>query len=139
MKLVLDANVLISAVIGTGPPARVLAQAVNDPAVDALICPGLLREVAWGINKPWFAQRLTEHERSQYLRFLGASLINVPDPAILHAYTRDPDDDYLVALAKDHDADLIVSGDKDLLEWEEQNPPVMTSVQAEMFLSETAG
>ena len=34
--------------------------------------------------------------------------------------------DYLIALARSDDVDVVVSGDKDLLEWNEQRPPVMT-------------
>lgn len=51
----------------------------------------------------------------------------VLDPIDIAAHTRDPDDDYLVALAREHNADYIVTGDKDLLEWPEQRPPVVTS------------
>ena len=36
--------------------------------------------------------------------------------------TRDANDDYLVALAREHDAVWIVTGDDDLLEWDEQAP-----------------
>jgi len=39
----------------------------------------------------------------------------VGDPAAAKALTRDPDDDHLVALARDAGCDLIVSGDADLL------------------------
>ena len=50
----------------------------------------------------------------------------VPDPGEIGAWSRDPADDYLIALARIHDAEFIVSGDRDLLEWEEQQPPVVT-------------
>ncbi|MDH3684220.1 MAG: hypothetical protein OEV40_30230 [Acidimicrobiia bacterium] len=49
----------------------------------------------------------------------------VPDPAEVESITRDVDDDYLVALASEHAVDYIVTGDKDLLEWPEQRPPVL--------------
>jgi hypothetical protein len=41
-----------------------------------------------------------------------------PGPAL----TRDPDD-YVIHLARAHNAEFIVSGDADLLEWDERNPP----------------
>lgn len=50
----------------------------------------------------------------------------VPDPGEIGAWSRDSADDYLIALARIHDAEFIVSGDRDLLEWEEQQPPVVT-------------
>ena len=55
----------------------------------------------------------------------------VNDPDEIQTETRDPNDDYLIALARAHDVDAIVSGDEDLLEWEEQRPPVMTPAQFE--------
>ena len=48
--------------------------------------------------------------------------------------TRDRDDDYLVALARAHHADFIVTGDRDLLEWADQQPPVITPAAFETLL-----
>ncbi len=39
--------------------------------------------------------------------------------------TRDPDDDFIIYLARENNADMIVSGDSDLLDWPEQRPPVV--------------
>ena len=58
----------------------------------------------------------------------------VADPASVAAETRDADDDYLVALAREHGVDWIVTGDKDLLEWEDQNPPAITPAAFEALL-----
>ena len=55
----------------------------------------------------------------------------VDDPDTIQTETRDSNDDYLIALARTHDVDVIVSGDKDLLDWEGQRPPVMTPVRFE--------
>jgi hypothetical protein len=44
------------------------------------------------------------------------------------------DDDYLVALAREHGVDRIVTGDKDLLEREYQQPPVITPAAFEELL-----
>jgi predicted nucleic acid-binding protein len=45
------------------------------------------------------------------------------------ALTRDPDDDDLIHVARVHNADFIVSGDADLLEWQEQRPPVISPAE----------
>ena len=55
----------------------------------------------------------------------------VDDPDQVQTETRDPNDDYLIALARTHEADVIVSGDKDPLDWEPQSPPVVTPAQFE--------
>ena len=41
----------------------------------------------------------------------------------------DPDDDYLIALARAAGADYIVSGDSDLLDLTDPHPPVLTPRQ----------
>ena len=61
-----------------------------------------------------------------YVETIAAVADLVPDPGEIIPLIRDSDDDYLIALARIHDAELIVSGDRDLLEWEEQRPPVVT-------------
>lgn len=50
----------------------------------------------------------------------------VPDPAEVEAATRDVDDDDLFVLAREHEADYVVTGDNDLHEWPEQRSPVLT-------------
>ena len=42
------------------------------------------------------------------------------NPVSPPTFTRDPNDNYLIALAREHHADVIVSGDKDLLTWNKQ-------------------
>jgi len=44
---------------------------------------------------------------------------------------RDPEDDYLIALARANDVEFIISGDNDLLEWGVQQPPAVTPSQFE--------
>ena len=46
----------------------------------------------------------------------------------------DRDDDYLVALTRNHDADSSLP-DRDLLEWDEQRPPAITAAAFEAFLA----
>jgi len=48
------------------------------------------------------------------------------DPVDVARLTRDPADDYLVALARDARAEAIVSGDADLLTLEAAEPPVLS-------------
>lgn len=61
------------------------------------------------------------------------SPIRRPGPAL----TRDPDDDYLIHLARALGADFVVSGDADLLEWDEQDPPVIPPAEVEAELSQS--
>ena len=61
-----------------------------------------------------------------YVETIAAVADPVPDPDEIIPLTRDSEDDYLITLARIHHAECIVSGDRDLLEWEEQRPPVIT-------------
>ena len=60
----------------------------------------------------------------------------VADPVEIESATRDADDDYLIALARANEANLIVTGDRDLLEWPEQNPPVVSPASFVGILAE---
>ncbi len=56
-----------------------------------------------------------------------------PEPA---APTADPDDDYLIALARAGGADYPVSGDRHLTELPDPDPPVLTPRQFLALLDE---
>ena len=49
--------------------------------------------------------------------------------------SRDPDDDYVIYLARENGAAFIVTGDYDLLEWSEQDPPTISPSELETRLS----
>jgi predicted nucleic acid-binding protein len=51
--------------------------------------------------------------------------LDVDDPTRIPALSRDPDDDYLFALAVEHGAERIVTGDADLLDIAEPPVPVI--------------
>ena len=71
---------------------------------------------------------------NRYVDAVRARVVLVADPGEVSPLTRDRADDYLIALAREHEAALIVSGDKDLLEWSEQRPPVIAPAAfLEMF------
>ena len=53
----------------------------------------------------------------------------VKDPPGPTGISPDPDDDYLVALARVVSADYNVSGDRDLLDLADAHPPVVTARQ----------
>ncbi len=61
----------------------------------------------------------------------------IEDPAVRSAYTRDADDDYLIALAREQGATWIVTGDDDLLAWGEQLPPALSPAAFEILLKRT--
>lgn len=94
-------------------PDRVL-QAGLGGTVTVIVSPRLLEEVREVTARPKF----TWLEREEVERVLEglAACETAADPDEVPAVTRDPDDDYLIALARGAAADVLVSGDLDLLE-----------------------
>ncbi len=113
-RVVIDTNVWISAVIvRTSPPAAIL-RAVRNGRLTAIGCPRLVEELSDTLARKKFRRYLTVDEAVDYVTQVERLLDLHPDPAA-EALVRDPDDDYLVALARQTEADALVTGDQDLL------------------------
>lgn len=87
----------------------------------------LLFELEVVLLRRKFRRYLTTREALEYVMWLsdGASLL--PQGSVSRL-SRDPDDDYLLALAQSSGADLLVSGDPDLhsMEVQESGVEVLT-------------
>lgn len=92
----------------------------------AIVCPLLLEEVRRGLDRGYFRDRVTPEEAERVIRFLTNNGIRLRDPRDPPSVLRDPDDDYLVALATTARARAIVTGDKDLLHHPGLHPPALT-------------
>ena len=127
MKVVVDANVFVSAAIRTGPPHRIVQAWLERRVFEVVMCPALLGEVQETLTgRPRMRRWIDLPVAELYVETIAAVVDLVADPGEVLPLTRDPEDDYLIALARIHGAEYIVSGDRDLLEWEEQRPPVVT-------------
>jgi putative PIN family toxin of toxin-antitoxin system len=127
-RLVVDASVLLSAsVAAPNTPLALLMGAVRSGAVEMVVCEQLLGEVRRGMDGPYFRGRLTMEERETSLAAIGRIGLKRADPVASPRVVRDPDDDYLVALAKASRATAIVTGDRDLLDHEGLEPPAITA------------
>lgn len=116
-RFVLDANILLAALAGRpdAPPALLLA-GVHSGDFEAVACPLLIKEVRDNLEKPYFRAKLSELEAREAIDAFSAVAAMLPDPTDVEAILRDNEDDYLVALARDSEAEAIVTGDNDLLE-----------------------
>lgn len=95
MKVVLDANVLVSAVIARGAPYRIVALWLERGGLEVVVCPALLAEVEDVLGRPRIQKRIEPATAQLYLATLRRIADVVPDPAEAEATTRDVDDDYL--------------------------------------------
>jgi uncharacterized protein len=135
VRAVLDANVLVSAAIQRGPSFRIVEAWFANRVFDLIVSEGVLSEVEDVLTRPRLAKWITHDDAVAFVRSIRTTADVVVDPSAIPETLRDSDDDYLVALARKNGADYIVSGDKDLLEWEEQNPPVVTPAAFEKILN----
>ena len=111
-KVVLDANVIISAAFG-GKPLEAVVRALEDHEV--YLSPTIERELQEVISG--FSKKLTKEQIlficekfEQLLRL--AKRISVSTDVVL---SRDPKDDHYLSLCKEAGAEFLVTGDKDLL------------------------
>jgi len=138
VKVVIDANVFVSAAIQKGASHRiVMAWLEGAGDIDLVMCPELIGEVRDVLaTRPRLRKWIGLDDAETYVEMIERTVDLVDDPGEVDATTRDADDDYLIALARLHGAELIVSGDKDLLEWTIQDPPVVTPGDFEELLDQ---
>ena len=121
IRAVLDPGVLIAgALSGTGAPAALLRWLENG-GFDLIVCPHLLNELRRVLAYPKIRQRISEEQAAGFLETIQLISLNADDPEEVPSVCRDPNDDYLFALAEEQ-ADVLVSGDNDVLDVE--NPSV---------------
>jgi uncharacterized protein len=137
MRIVADTNTVLSGLLWQGPPRRLLDLA-RQHAVTLCTSPTLLAELAEVIGRDKFVQRVRAATLSatelvqDYER-----LAEVVEPQPLPAPTsRDSDDDHVLA----GKADLIVSGDRDLLTlYAYQGIPILSTAATLARLTERGG
>jgi len=121
----LDPGVLVSALISkNGTPAQLLRLWIEG-YFDLTLSPKLLEELKSALLRDKFRPYITVEEVSHFIRWLEETACFVPDPEKTRALTRDPKDDYLICAAKRAGVPILVSGDRDLLEFDDPSPLVL--------------
>ena len=111
MRIVLDTNILVSALIsGEGPPGQVLA-AVKSPGITLITSRFQIEELQDVLARDRLQPYIRREEADDLLYHLEAVATVVADvPEV--SLSADPDDNPILATAIACDADLIVSGDR---------------------------
>jgi putative PIN family toxin of toxin-antitoxin system len=91
-----------------------------------VVCPHLIEELEGVLRRPKFRDLVTPDEVDEFVEIIRRGAISVENPVIIEGVTRDPGDDYLVALAQSADVDYLVAGDKDLTSLATVSPPVLS-------------
>jgi uncharacterized protein len=132
MRAVLDTNVLLAGLLWRGPPYALLEQ-VRSGALTFISSPELLAELAEVLARPNFDAIVSRSKSSREQMLIQIRMLAevVEPPPLPQPVCRDPDDDAVLALAIAAKADLIVSGDEDLLSMQRfEGIPILSPAQA---------
>jgi putative PIN family toxin of toxin-antitoxin system len=131
-RLVIDANTLASGSLdphGESPPCLLYSDLAG-ARFEAILCPELLGEVSDTLRKPYFLDRIGADGVDDILAGIAQAGTVLEDPVEVEAILRDPEDNYLVALAREACAEAIVSGDGHLLDHAGLEPPALSAREA---------
>lgn len=113
-RIVADTNCLVSRLLlPKSVPAKAVRKAVDDAQL--LISDATLEELADVLSRPKFDRYVSLEDRQEFIRVLSRVAERVPITSRIKA-CRDPKDDKFLEVAVSGDADIIVTGDDDLLE-----------------------
>ncbi len=132
MRAVIDTNVLISALLWHGQP-HALLEHVRDGTLTLVSSPALLAELADVLGRAKFdaVRARASISRERALAEVRQLTEIVEPPPLPRPVCRDPDDDHVLALALAARADLIVSGDRDLVDLKEfEGMPIVGPAEA---------
>ncbi len=127
LRVLADTNVFVAAVTSReGVSARLLI-AARAGRCRLIVSPKLLEELETVLARAKFRRYVSAEDARRYVAMVRELAEVVSDPPVSAArLTPDPDDDYLIALARAAAADVLVSGDGHLTGLEHPSPVVKT-------------
>jgi putative PIN family toxin of toxin-antitoxin system len=130
LRAVADVNVLVSAARTPNGLCGRLLEAALEGRWRPVISTTLFEELEDVLERPAFKDVLGQEAADRFVAGLLAvaewALDPEDEPVVL---TRDPDDDYLLVLARSAQVDVLVSGDRDLTDLTDTQPPIQTPAQ----------
>lgn len=129
MKVMIDTNVLFSAALNAnGTPFKAFAKAVSAPN-QGIICKQNIEELRRTFNRK-LPHKIQALETFLALSLLSLEIVPVPDiPFESENQVRDEDDRPILRAAIQANADIILTGDNDLLEANLKHPLALTPTQ----------
>jgi len=121
VRAVLDINVLISSLLAPDGASARLIQRWLEGDFELVVSERLLAELKRALTYPKLRARISEAASDQFIGLVRATATMRPDPPNPPQQSRDPGDDYLIALAESS-ASILVSGDQDILALSESRP-----------------
>lgn len=119
LRAVLDANVFASALIRPqGPPGQIVMRLLEDQVFVLIVSAPILEELRRCLSYPRVRKYVTatEEELDLWVAVLGLVADMVEGARSVSAVVADPDDNKYLAAALEGRADVVVSGDRHLLD-----------------------
>lgn len=116
-KIIIDTNLWISFLIGMKTSAAI-RHILTDGTVNIVMTDILQQEILKVASRPKFVRYFAQAACQRLLDFLRNRSDTYP-LNVIPQRCRDPKDDYLLELARISDADILVTGDKDLTDLHE--------------------
>ncbi len=139
MRLVLDTNVVASAILWGGTP-RVLLQAAREKRVELFSSTAMLAELTDILGRRKFARKIAASQLTIDQLVDGyAQLAALVRPVTTPRIAPDPDDDVVIGTALAAKADLVVTGDKPLLTVSEHQGVRIVGVAQAIEIIEATG
>ena len=137
MKVVLDTNVLVSALLKRDSMPGRLLQAVWDGNLDLVLSEPLLTELREALNYPKIRKRLVASaiDSELFVELLPFFTVQVDLTGVEVPRPRDAGDEMVLATLVASQAEWLVSGDEDLLVMADQFPILSPAAFVARFLS----
>jgi len=122
MRIVLDANVYVSALINPdGIPGRILTKILEDESMEVVLSPPIFDELRRVLDYPKVRNTLnyTESEVKNILTAIKLLAVWVKGETTINIDLEDPDDAIYIWAAIETGAEYIVTGDQHLLRLEQ--------------------
>jgi len=125
VKVVIDTNVLVSAILKDKEPEAILLFIASHPEIEWIISPSILKEYNEVLNRKKFS--LPDNIKIAWLNLLD-SLTTVIDAGVNINFPRDQKDAKFLSCAIAAGADYFITGDKDFEQAEKLFETVIISV-----------
>ena len=131
IRAVLDTNLLVSYLVAHRPPTATL---IDEHLAQERFClvtgAVLLEELDRVLRYPKLQRYYSEESRARFVGLIAALSEIAELPESIPSISRDPDDDWVIACAVAGEADVIVSGDRDLLALQQVGEiPILSAAQ----------
>ncbi|MCR4277625.1 MAG: putative toxin-antitoxin system toxin component, PIN family [Candidatus Berkelbacteria bacterium] len=126
MKIVLDTNVLVSAIVFGGKPKELLIRSIETGTI--IYTSAFIENELQRVLKLKFS--FSQEQTSEAGRFIAETFVKIEPEDVPEIIKRDISDNNILALATAVGADYIISGDNDLLDLGAYGSiPILTSHQ----------